>query len=470
MSFRLRIVFMTTALITLLFSVGGAVLIHTTFLASIEKEEQAAVDDSQFLLKILQVVGEDGEWFGEKEMVSLIQNMDLQESMDCLVLTQEENVIYRYQRKENLIDQMTLNLEPEERQVLITFFSVDDTEKFLQTTTRVMLNGKIYYLNIGRNLTPIYEVRQEQIGVFRRTFWVLLVLGEALSWLLAAVLTRPLRSLTKASREIGGGNLKYRSNITSDDEIGTLSEEFDKMADQLEDHICLLQEAAEQKEQFMGAFTHELKTPMTSIIGYADLLRTQKLTPEDEEDALDYIFSEAKRLENLSLKMLDLFVADKKELVMKECSPAALVEYVARHLQPVYEKKSIFIQTDTVPGKCLIEPDLFQTLLINLLDNAKKSMEQGGMIFVSVRMTEQGCVLKVKDQGKGIPKEAMKHITEAFYRADKARARSEGSAGLGLALCEKIVQLHRGRMTFESEEGRGTEVTVELCAEGGEKQ
>ncbi|MBQ2283066.1 MAG: hypothetical protein II250_02690 [Agathobacter sp.] len=170
MSFRLRIVFMTTALITLLFSVGGAVLIHTTFLASIEKEEQAAVDDSQFLLKILQVVGEDGEWFGEKEMVSLIQNMDLQESMDCLVLTQEENVIYRYQRKENLIDQMTLNLEPEERQVLITFFSVDDTEKFLQTTTRVMLNGKIYYLNIGRNLTPIYEVRQEQIGVFRRTF------------------------------------------------------------------------------------------------------------------------------------------------------------------------------------------------------------------------------------------------------------------------------------------------------------
>ena len=98
MSFRLRIVFMTTALITLLFSVGGAVLIHTTFLASLEKEEQAAVDDSQFLLKILQVVGEDGEWFGEEEMVTLLKSMDLQNSMDCLVLTQGEDVVYRYQK------------------------------------------------------------------------------------------------------------------------------------------------------------------------------------------------------------------------------------------------------------------------------------------------------------------------------------------------------------------------------------
>lgn len=468
MSFRLRIVFMTTALITLLFSVGGAVLIHTTFLASLEKEEQAAVDDSQFLLKILQVVGEDGEWFGEEEMVTLLKSMDLQNSMDCLVLTQGEDVVYRYQKCNSIADHMDLKLETEDRQVLITYFSIDEQEKYLQTTTRITLNGKIYYLNIGRNLTAIYEVRKEQIGVFKRTFWVLFVLGAVLSGFLAAVLTRPLRSLTRASREIGGGNLKYRSKITSADEIGALSEEFDKMADQLENHIALLQESAEQKEQFMGAFTHELKTPMTSIIGYADLLRTQKLTPEDEEDALDYIFSEAKRLENLSLKMLDLFVADKKELTMKECSPAELVEYVARHLQPVYEKSSLLIQTDTESGTCLLEPDLFQTLLINLLDNARKAMEQGGEIFVSVKMPEEGCILKVKDHGKGIPKEAMKHITEAFYRADKARARSEGSAGLGLALCEKIVQLHHGRMTFESEEGSGTEVTVVLRAEGGE--
>lgn len=106
--------------------------------------------------------------------------------------------------------------------------------------------------------------------------------------------------------------------------------------------------------------------------------------------------------------------------------------------------------------------DLFQTLLINLLDNAKKAMEQGGKIIVVVKMTPQGCVLSVIDGGKGIPQEALVHLTEAFYRVDKARARSKGSAGLGLALCEKIVELHHGHMEFSSEEGVGTVVTVYL--------
>ena len=110
----------------------------------------------------------------------------------------------------------------------------------------------------------------------------------------------------------------------------------------------------------------------------------------------------------------------------------------------------------------MLEPDLFQTLLINLLDNARKAMENGGHITVSLRMTGTGCSLAVVDDGKGIPKEALKHLTEAFYRVDKARARSRGSAGLGLALCEKIVELHHGSMRFESKEGIGTMVTVEL--------
>ena len=89
-------------------------------------------------------------------------------------------------------------------------------------------------------------------------------------------------------------------------------------------------------------------------------------------------------------------------------------------------------------------------------------MEQGGVIHVNISMTEQGCVLSVKDEGKGIPKEALKHLTEAFYRVDKARARKSGSAGLGLSLCEKIVELHHGSMTFDSKEGVGTVVNVFL--------
>lgn len=453
---------MTTSLIAILFSVGGAVLIHTSFQASLEKEEQAAVDSNELILRIVQFVGEDGEWFSEEELVSVIGSVCAQDSIDCLQLTCGNEVIYTYQKGETIAEYMNQVTDVGENQVMVTYFDTEKGEKYLQTTTQFLLNNRSYYLDTGRSLTDIYQIREEQIGVFQRTFLVLFFMGTFLSWVMATFITRHLRKLTRASKEIGAGNLSYRSKIQSQDEIGELSEAFDKMAEKLENNIMLLKESAEQKEQFMGAFTHELKTPMTSIIGYADLLRTQKLNKRDEADALAYIFSEAKRLENMSLKMLDLFVADKKEVFMKECSPAKLVYYVAKHLQNTYAKSDVKIEVRAEQGICLLEPDLFQTLLINLLDNARKSMEQGGTVSVTVKMTEKGCMFYVADEGSGIPEEAMKHLTEAFYRVDKARARSKGSAGLGLALCEKIVQLHHGSMHFDSKEGVGTVVTVVL--------
>ncbi len=464
MSVRLRIVFMTTSLIAVLFSIGGAIMIHTSFQASLEKEEQTAVDSNELILRIVQYVGEDGEWFSEEQLVSVIENMCAQDSIDCLQVTCMEEEIYKYQKKENMIKAMHQRLNVEENQVLVTCFSTEEGDRYLQTTTQIVLNQQSYYLNMGRNLTYIYEIRTEQIRVFQKTFLVMFLMGAVLSWIMATFITRHLRRLTKASKEIGEGNLSYRSNIKSEDEIGALSKAFDCMAEKLQQNICLLKESAEQKEQFMGAFTHELKTPMTSIIGYADLLRTQKLNKEDESDALEYIFSEAKRLENMSLKMLDLFVADKKQILCRECSPADLTYYVVKHLQNTYAKSHIQIDVKAETGTCLLEPDLFQTLLINLLDNAKKAMEHGGNIFVTVKLTETGCMVCVQDEGKGIPKEAIKHLTEAFFRVDKARARRKGSAGIGLALCEKIVQLHHGSIAFESEEKIGTVVTVDLNA------
>ena len=463
MSIRLRIVFMTTSLIAVLFSVGGAIMIHTSFQASLEKEEQAAVDNNELILRMVQYVGEDGEWFSEEQLLSVLENLTAQDTMDCLQVTCMEEVIYKYQKKEHLLQEMNQGLEVNKNEVAVTCFSTEDGNFYLQTTTQLELNQKSYQLQMGRNLTSIYRIRMEQIEVFQRIFLSMFLMGTLLLWCMATFLTRHLRELTKASKEIGEGNLSYRSNIKSRDEIGALSEAFDSMAQKLEHHIFLLKEAAEQKEQFMGAFTHELKTPMTSIIGYADLLRTQQLNKEDEREALEYIFSEAKRLENMSLKMLDLFVADKKEVVCKLCSPAKLTRYVVKHLQNIYEKSHVSIEVKAEEGICYLEPDLFQTLLINLLDNAKKAMEQGGIIWVIVEFTGNRCKVCVKDEGKGIPKDAIKHLTEAFFRVDKARARSKGSAGIGLALCEKIVQLHHGKMRFESEEGKGTTVFVEFA-------
>ena len=470
MSFRLRIVFMTTALITLLFSVGGSLLIHTSFQNSLEKEEEAMVDTNEMILRVVQYIGKEEKWISQTELISVISNMCQQDSIYSLRLSRDEEILYLYQKGKSVSDDMNVIAKLEENEIQISFFVSGENQNYMQSSMKFVLNNRNYYLDTCRELTDIYEVRAEQITLFRRIFLVLSIAGMFLSWVVATFITRHLRKLTRAAKEIGRGNLSYRAKIQSNDEVGELAVAFDHMAERLEENITLLKETAEQKEMFMGAFTHELKTPMTSIIGYADLLRTQKLKQKDQMDALNYIFSEGKRLENLSLKMLDLFVADKKEVDLKLCSPKELVEYTVKHLENVFAERDIQMEINAESGTCLLEPDLFQTLLINLLDNAGKAMETGGKNTVAVKMTETGCTLYVMDEGKGIPKEALKHLTEAFYRVDKARARSKGSAGLGLALCEKIVELHHGTMLFDSKEGVGTLVTVSLNGGGHEEK
>lgn len=462
MSFRLRIVLMTTLLISLLFSVGGTMLIHTSFQNSLEKEEETLVNANEMILRMVKYVGQDENWISEEKLISIIENLYQQDATHIIRLQHNGETIYSYQNGASVLNEMNQLSELEENYIHITYFEAELQENYVQSTMQFSINQKTYYLDIARSLTRIYQTRKEQIQMFQNIFLLLSVVGIFLTWGFSVFITRHLRKLTKATKEIARGNLAYRAKIKSHDEVGALGNAFDYMAESLEENITLLKESAKQKEMFIGAFTHELKTPMTSIIGYADLLRTQKLSKKDQADALDYIFSEGKRLENMSLKMLDLFVADKKELDLKWCSPAKIVAYTVRHLENVFQASNIQMEVYAEEGNCMLETDLFQTLLINLLDNARKAMEQGGKVTIRVKLTENGCVLTVADEGKGIPKESLKHLTEAFYRVDKARARSKGSAGLGLALCEKIVELHHGKMLFESEEGVGTEVLVYL--------
>jgi signal transduction histidine kinase len=271
-----------------------------------------------------------------------------------------------------------------------------------------------------------------------------------------------MSSLSKASREIASGNLSYRSNIRSGDEIGALSKDFDAMAQKVEDSVQNLEDAARRQEQFMGSFAHEMKTPMTSIIGYADLLRGQSLTTEEQIDAANYIFSEGKRLENLSFKLLDIFVADHREIILKQVSPAGIVRNLTEHLRPIYEKSGIELSCECEEGTCMLDSDLTRMLLLNLMDNARKALDHGGHIGITSSMLEDGCRLIIADNGKGIPREALQHLTEVFYRVDKSRSRAQGSAGLGLSLCAKIVERHHGTIHFDSKLGTGTTITVDL--------
>ena len=340
--------------------------------------------------------------------------------------------------------------------------SGSDGQQYLQLSGAFTVENETFYLDALQNISSVYEMRIQQQQSFQKIYIAMVLACALLTYSIAWLLTRPLVKLSKAAKEIAKGNLSYRSRIKTSDEIGALSVDFDYMASQTEKSVSDLKDAMSRQERFTRNFTHELKTPMASIIGYADLLRLQSLTPDEQAEAANYIFSEGKRLENLSLRLLELFVMDKQELALRDTSIGTLIEKVVSSQQAILAKKQIEVSIRCESGTCLMEPDLIWSLLVNLIDNAQKALERGGKLGIVSEMTAEGCRIRVADNGRGIPPETLAHITEAFYRWDKVRSREENGTGLGLALCAKIVELHHGTITFDSAVGAGTCVTVEL--------
>lgn len=461
MKFRLKTTCCVITLMALFFGAGSSALISITFHNSLRQEKLAAQESYRMILNTLQVINRMDEWTDEKDISKILEQLSTQDAFwAALQLHSQTKTLYSQGSAAkhflNLSDQI------DTAHLASTIFSIPDALYYLQLSGSFYVGKEIYYLDAAYDISSVYKARTQQQEIYQHIFVILITACACFSYILACFLTRPLARLSKATREIALGNYHYRSSIKTNDEIGTLSRDFDLMADHLQDSIGKLQDSMERQNQFIGNFTHELKTPMTSIIGYADLLRSQTLSKEDTIDAANYIFSEGRRLEHLSLKLLDIFVSQNDTLALTSTSAADIIETLVHHLKPSLAKDQICLKTDCEPGCCMLDSDLFGSLLVNLIENARKALPEGGTIRIRSVMTEEGCRIIVSDNGTGIPQTALAHITEAFYRVDKARARAQGGAGLGLTLCAEIARLHNGTISFESQEGSGTSVTVTL--------
>ncbi len=333
---------------------------------------------------------------------------------------------------------------------------------YLHTASALQLIEGTLYLENCRDVSDLFADRAEQYRNFF-TFMLALVVGVALvSLLVSYLLFRPLGRLSSATRRLAEGALAERVRVDSDDELGRLSQDFNTMAERIEAQVQALTDAAQRQEEFIGSFAHELKTPLTSIIGYGDLLRSRPMTPEQVRESAGYIFREGQRLEALSRKMLELIVLDRRDFPLREVDMPEFLNLVGRTLGPALEEQGIRLTVQAQPGRVPLEPDLMETVCLNLLDNARKAMEGGGTVCLEGTVQEEGYRIRVSDNGKGIPPGELARVTEPFYMVDKSRARAQGGAGLGLALCQRIVSLHGGSLTLESVWGEGTTVTIDL--------
>lgn len=352
----------------------------------------------------------------------------------------------------------------------------NDGNYYIQQSSLFYVAGQRYQLETFHNISSLFRMRERQTQLL---ILVMMIAGSAGSVIILTgtrKLTKPISMLSKKTASVAKGQLSERMDYSSGDEVGELVTNFNLMAKNLEKNFREIEDAAYRQKQFVGNFTHEIKTPLTTMIGHADLLRSKVMTEEQIFASSSFIFSEGKRLESLSRKLLMLAFENDEELERK---PVEMKMFLTQLCTPLYAderyeqiKFDLKIEKNIIP----IDKDLMQTVILNLIDNARKSFTvmseekeskkigkpptKRNQIVVSGYKQENQYFICIKDNGIGIPEEDLRHIMEPFYMVDRSRSRELGGSGLGLALCNKIVEKHHGKITFKSKLTMGTQVSV----------
>jgi len=267
-----------------------------------------------------------------------------------------------------------------------------------------------------------------------------------------------LRDMGNTTRKIAGGDFKARIEISSNDELGELGETINHMASELET-------AETMKNDFISSVSHELRTPLTAIRGWGETAKMSLGTDEDlVARGLDVVLSEADRLSGLVEDLLDFSRMQSGRMIVNNVQPID-VSHLLVSVSDMYTELAIKQGIElsyTPPAKSSIvmaDSDRLKQVFINVIDNAVKYTEKGGLVLVAQTQEEEGCVrIVVKDTGVGIPAEDIDHVKEKFFKSNKT---IRGS-GIGLAVADEIIKQHHGLLFIESTEGVGTTVTIVL--------
>jgi len=285
-------------------------------------------------------------------------------------------------------------------------------------------------------------------------------LGISIAWFFSKKALNPIRKIIEAIHKVALGDFSVRLDIHGIYELEELSGSFNKMAHELSTIETL-------RSDFINSFSHELKTPISSIRGFARLLKDETINNEDKQEYLDIIITESERLISLSENILSLanyenseIIADVLEIRLDEQLRKAVIQ-----MEPKWVSKNINVSVETDEVTYTGNADLIQQVLLNLIDNAVKFTEAGGNIAIKLTNTDDGIRLIVKDDGIGMDEHTKGRIFDKFYQADVSR--SGVGNGLGLSIVKRIVDLCGGQINVRSEQYTGSEFEVRLPKQVG---
>ncbi|HET9161900.1 MAG TPA: HAMP domain-containing sensor histidine kinase [Solirubrobacterales bacterium] len=289
---------------------------------------------------------------------------------------------------------------------------------------------------------------------------------------LISSMRRPLEDLVEASGRLAGGDLDARVKIGGLSETATLGSAFNDMAGELQRRAGERDQLDRMKDEFVLTASHELRSPLTSVQGFAELLllEREKLSPSQAE-TVEVILDNTRHLVRLLNDLLDLARSDAGRLTIKATPTEAgeVVEEAVRTMRAQFDAREQLLKLEAEADLPRIEADRdrIRQILVNLLTNANEYCPQGATIEVKARRAGADVEIDVIDDGPGIPAEQLEHIFERFSRGDAGETQRVGGTGLGLAISKSLVELHGGTIEATSAAGQGATFSVRLPAMAG---
>jgi signal transduction histidine kinase len=295
---------------------------------------------------------------------------------------------------------------------------------------------------------------------------ILLALGftAAAGFSLLALLTGRLRRMVNVVREFQDGDMERRAVVQGRDELSRLAEAFNGMADTIVADMARLEQADRHRREILANISHDLRSPLASIRGYAETmtLREGRLSSEERKEYLGIIQRNGARLSRLVEDLLELARLDAQEIRPEKVpfQVAELVQDVVLQFKDRAQTLEIDLVSDVPTHLPMVEGDiaLLERVLVNLIENALQFTPAGGRVTVVAGLSGEAVTIGVEDTGCGIPEEEAPRVFERFYRVEKSRSRSrgEGGTGLGLAIARRITELHGATLQLDSVPDRGS--------------
>lgn len=314
-------------------------------------------------------------------------------------------------------------------------------------------------VQVGRSLAAFEHESNELLATLLLAGPLTLLAAISGGYFLASRLLRPVQAMTKAAKIISADRLSERIVVVdADDELGELGQTLNAMIERLEQSFTEMQ-------RFTADAAHELRTPLAIIRNEAEVALRLPRTGDDYRNVLENLLEEVQRISTMADQLLFLSRQDAglSPKVREDVALDELLREVVQNMQLVAQAKDVAIQlTDNVPCRLNSDSRLLRRVFVNLLDNAIKYADRAGIVRVCSRLSTDDVAIQVQDDGPGISAEHQPHIFDRFYRADAARSGDGNGVGLGLSICQSIVNSLGGAIRVEGEQEKGTTVTVSL--------